>query len=168
MDVMRQLRDLTGETVLLGTLLSDAMIVLEQIPGSHPFKFMLDAGSRVLLHTSAPGKALLAFLPNSEQTEILGRLKLTRFNARTITRKSEFKKTLKSIQKKGYAVDCAEQLEGVHCIGAPILNQHGYPIAALWITGPGERVQASSFETLGEALCSHAHRISQRFGYNLL
>ncbi len=84
MDVMRQLRDMTRETVLLGTLLNDAMIVLEQIPGSHPFKFIL-----------------------------------ARFNARTITRKSEFKKALKSIQKKGYAVDCAEQLEGVHCIGAP-------------------------------------------------
>ncbi len=153
MDVMRQLRDITRETVLLATLLNDEMIVLEQIPGSHPFKFMLDAGSRVRLHTSAPGKALLAFLPESEQTEILGRLKLARFNARTITRKSELKKALKSIHKKGYAVDCAEQLEGVHCIGAPVLNQHGYPIAAIWITGPSERVQASSFETLGAALC---------------
>lgn len=167
-DIMRQLRDVTRETVLLATLLNDAMIVLEQIPGSHPFKFMMDAGSRVHLHTSAPGKALMAFLPDSEQTEILGRLKLTRFNDRTITRKSELKKTLKTIHKKGYAVDCAEQLEGVHCIGAPILNQHGYPIAAIWITGPSDRVQTSSFETLGDALCAHSHRISQRFGYKLL
>ncbi|NQV34485.1 MAG: IclR family transcriptional regulator [Phycisphaeraceae bacterium] len=168
MDVMRQLRDVTRETVLLGTLLDDAMIVLEQIPGSHPFKFMLDAGSRVQLHTSAPGKALLAFLPDSEQTEILARLKLVRFNERTITRKSDFKKALKSVHKQGYAVDCAEQLEGVHCIGAPILNQHGYPIAAIWITGPSERVPESSFEKLGKALCSHAYQISQRLGYKLL
>jgi DNA-binding IclR family transcriptional regulator len=110
----------------------------------------------------------MAFLPDSEQAEILARLKLIRFNDRTITRKSELKRTLKAIQKKGYAVDCAEQLEGVHCIGAPILNQHGYPIAAIWITGPSDRVQESSFETLGDALCAHSHRISQRFGYKLL
>jgi len=168
MDIMRQLRDVTRETVLLGTLLSDTMVVLEQVPSSHPFKFMLDAGSRVLLHTSAPGKALLAFLPKSEQAEILKQLKLARFNDRTITRKSQFMKVLKNVQKKGYAVDCAEQLEGVHCIGAPILNQHAYPIAAIWITGPSERVQESSFEKLGEVLCAHAHRISQRFGYRLL
>ena len=167
-DVMRQLRDATKETALLGTLLNDAVVVLEQVPGLHPFKFMLDAGSSVLLHTSAPGKALIAFLPESEQTRILARLKLTRFNDQTITRKTEFKKALKSIRKKGYAVDCAEQLEGVHCIGAPILNQHGYPIAAIWITGPSERVKESSFETLGVALSAHAHRISQRFGYKLL
>lgn len=167
-DVMRQLRDVTKETVLLGTLLNDAVVVLEQVPGLHPFKFMLDAGSKVNLHTSAPGKALLAFLPDSEQTDVLSRLKLTRFNSRTITQKSEFKKTLKAVGERGYAVDCAEQLEGVHCIGAPILNQHGYPIAAIWITGPSERVKESSFDELGVALQSHAHRISQRFGYNLL
>ncbi|MCP4450499.1 MAG: IclR family transcriptional regulator [Planctomycetes bacterium] len=167
-DVMRQLRDATRETVLLATLLNDAMIVLEQMPGSHPFKFMMDAGSRVHLHTSAPGKALMAFLPDSEQMEILARLKLVRFNDRTITRKSELKKALKTVQKKGYAVDCAEQLEGVHCIGTPILNQHGYPIAAIWITGPSDRVPESSFEALGDTLCAHSHRISQRFGYKLL
>ncbi|MCF7973265.1 MAG: IclR family transcriptional regulator [Phycisphaerae bacterium] len=168
MDIMRQLRDVTRETVLLGTLLDDAMVVLEQVPGTHPFKFMLDAGSRVLLHTSAPGKALLAFLPASEQAAILARLTLTRFNTRTITRKSHFKKELEQVRKNGYAVDRGEQLEGVHCIGAPIMNQHGYPIAAIWITGPSERVQESSFEDLGEAIRSHAQKISQRFGHNLL
>ncbi|MCP4453507.1 MAG: hypothetical protein GY809_18765 [Planctomycetes bacterium] len=110
-DIMRQLRDVTRETVLLVTLLNDAMIVLKQIPGSHPFKFIMDAGSRVHLHTSAPGKAAMAFLPDSKQTEVLVRLKLGRFNGRTITRKSDLKKALKTIQKKGYAVDCAEQLE---------------------------------------------------------
>jgi DNA-binding IclR family transcriptional regulator len=167
-DIMRQLRDVTKETVLLATLLGDAMVVLEQVPGSHPFKFMVDAGSKVLIHTSAPGKALLAFLPTSEQTEILKRLKLVRFNDRTITRKSQFKKELQRVRQKGYAVDCGEQLEGVHCIGAPIMNQHGYPIAAIWITGPSERVQEPCFDDLGEVLCSYTHRISQRFGYKLL
>ena len=102
-DIMRQLRDEVKETVLLATFLGDAMVVLEQVPSTHPFKFMLDAGSRVLLHTSAPGKALLAFLPESEQKDILSRLKLTRFNDHTITRKPQFKKELQQISKHGYA-----------------------------------------------------------------
>ncbi|MCP4453508.1 MAG: hypothetical protein GY809_18770 [Planctomycetes bacterium] len=53
-------------------------------------------------------------------------------------------------------------------MGASILNQHGYPIAAIWITGPSDRAPESSFETLGNVLCAHCHRISQRFGYELL
>jgi DNA-binding IclR family transcriptional regulator len=167
-DIMRQLRDATKETVLLATLLSEAMVVMEQVPGTHPFKFMVDAGSRIDLHTSAPGKAMLAFLPETEREEILGRMKMTRFNDRTITQKNRFRKELKRAQAQGYAVDHGEQLEGVHCVGAPIFNEHSYPIATIWITGPSDRMPESSFEALGQQVLAHANRISQRFGYNLL
>jgi len=167
-DIMRQLRDVTKETVLLATLLGESMVVLEQVPGSHPFKFMVDPGSRVHMHTSAPGKALMAFLPKSEQAEILKRMKLEKFNERTLTAKNRFKKELERVRACGYALDHAEQLDGVHCVGAPVLNQHGYPIAAIWITGPRDRIPETSFEALGREVLSHANRISERFGYNLL
>jgi DNA-binding IclR family transcriptional regulator len=168
MDIMRQLRDTTKETVLLATLLSEAMVVMEQVPGTHPFKFMVDAGSRIELHSSAPGKAMLAFLPQSETEEILGRMKMPRFNERTITHKNRFRKELKQVQAQGYAVDHGEELEGVHCVGAPIFNERGYPVASIWITGPGDRMPESSFDALGAQVIEHANRISQRFGYNLL
>jgi len=128
----------------------------------------VDAGSRIELHSSAPGKATLAFLPQSEREEILGRMKMPRFNERTITQKGRFRKELKRVQTQGYAVDHGEELEGVHCVGAPIFNERGYPIASIWITGPGDRMPQSSFEALGDQVMEHANRISQRFGYNLL
>lgn len=168
LDVMRLLRDATKETVLLATLLSEAMVVMEQVPGTHPFKFMVDAGSRIDLHTSAPGKVMLAFLPEREREEILSRMKLTRFNERTITQKSRLRQELKRAKSQGYAVDHGEQLEGVHCVGAPIFNERSYPIATIWVTGPGDRMPESSFETLGQQVLEHANRISQRFGYDLL
>lgn len=167
-DIMRQLRDETRETVLLATLLGECMVVLEQVPGTHPFKFMVDPGSRLHLHTSAPGKALLAFLPEAESDDILKRTKLVKFNEKTITKKPQFRRELAKVRKHGYALDDGEQLEGVHCIGAPLLNERGYPIAAIWITGPGDRMPESSFETLGHKVAEHAHRISQRFGHSLL
>ena len=168
LDIMRQLRDATKETVLLATLLTESMVVLEQVPGSHPFKFMVDAGSRLNLHTSAPGKALLAYLPKSELDPIIARMKMPRFNERTITTKGRFRKELNRVKARGYAVDWGEQLDGVHCVGAPIFNERGYPVAATWITGPRDRLPESSFETLGNLIGDHANRISQRFGHNLL
>jgi DNA-binding IclR family transcriptional regulator len=167
-DIMRELRDATRETVLLATLLSESMVVLEQVPGSHPFKFMVDAGSRLHLHTSAPGKALLAFLPESERESILKGLKLPGFNPRTITKKTQFRDELERVRQQGYALDFGEQLEGVHCVGAPVLNERGYPIAAIWITGPRDRMPESSFLDLGRQVEEHALQISRRFGYNLL
>jgi len=167
-DIMRQLRDTTKETVLLATLVGESMVVLAQVPGTHPFKFMVDPGARLHVHTSAPGKALLAFLPESERASIIGRMKLVKFNARTLTAKARLRAELERVRECGYAVDHAEQLEGVHCVGAPVRNQHGYPIAAIWITGPRNRIPATSFAALGREVLDHADRISARFGYNLL
>jgi len=95
-------------------------------------------------------------------------MKLIRFNERTITQKSRLRKDLKRAQTQGYAVAHGEQLEGVHCVGAPIFNERSYPIATIWITGPGDRMPESSFETLGQQVLEHANRISQRFGHDLL
>lgn len=44
MDILRMMRDKIGETVMLGTLLEDACVLIEQAPGRFPFKFL--GGSR--------------------------------------------------------------------------------------------------------------------------
>ena len=62
-DIMRQCRDAARESVLIGTLVDTYCIVLEQVLGTHPFKFSVDLGTRLHLHVSAPGKAMLAYLP---------------------------------------------------------------------------------------------------------
>ena len=83
----------------------------------------------------------------------------------TITSLGQFLKTLETVHSNGYGVDHAEALDGVHCVAAPIFNHQGYPIAALTITGPAERVPASKFKEVGSLLCEHAALISKRLGY---
>ena len=73
-DVMRKLRDLIKETVLIGTVVESEFVVLGQVLGSHPFKFSLDLGTRVPIHTAAPGKAILAFLPEVERDQVLAKM----------------------------------------------------------------------------------------------
>ncbi len=163
-DVMRELRDRTRETVLLGTLVGSEGVVLEQVFGLHPFKFMVDAGTRFSLHTSAPGKALLAFLPPAELREVLGRMKLARYNERTITTRAGLMRELQEVRRLGYAVDRAEEIEGCHCVGAPVLDARGYPAASIWVTGPGNRMPISSFPSLGRLVRGCAERISTRLG----
>jgi DNA-binding IclR family transcriptional regulator len=168
MDVMRELRDRTKETVLLGTLVGTEGVVLEQVFGSHPFKFMVDPGTRFHLHTSAPGKALLAFLPGPEQETLLKTLKLPRFNARTISTPAALREELARVRACGYGVDRAEEIEGVHCVGAPILDRHNYPVASMWVTGPSNRMPLESFPELGKTVAECAARISSRLGSGLV
>jgi DNA-binding IclR family transcriptional regulator len=164
-EVMKDLRDKLGETVLIGTLVERELVVLAQALGSHHFKFSVDLGSRLPLHAAAPGKAILAWLPARERDEIIRQLSFNRFNERTICDVEQFVRELEQAAAVGYAVDHGEQLSGIHCVAAPVFNRHGYPLASVWTTGPNDRLQRSDFPAVGALVAEHARSISARLGY---
>ena len=100
-DVMRACRDAVRETVLIGTIVETHCVVLEQVLGTHPFKFSIDTGTRLPLHVSAPGKAILAYLPERERADLVSRLELVRFNERTITSRTALRSELQSVREAG-------------------------------------------------------------------
>lgn len=163
-DVMRELRDRTRETVVLGTLSGSEGVVIEQLFGLHPFQFMVSAGARFPLHCAAHGKALLAFLPDGERDRLMKSLKLVRYNERTLTTRTALAKELDEVRRHGYAVDRAEEVEGCHCVAAPILDRHNFPVAAICVTAPSDRMPQTSFPAIGSIVKEHAARISMRLG----
>lgn len=166
-DVLRRLRDTIRETVLIGTLADDAFIVLEQVLGAHPFKFSVDRGARLPLHTAAPAKAMLALLPGREREAAIDRIAFTRFNDRTLTSPAAFRQELQAVREQGYALDRGEQLGGIHCVAAAVLDRHGYPIAGVWTTGPADRLRESDLPAVGALLASQVRIISHRQGFGL-
>lgn len=165
LDILRRLRDLSEETVLIGVLLSGEGVVLEQVVGKYPFKFYVDPGSRFPLNTAAPSKAIIAFLPPSEQQEIVDKMSFPKFTGNTITNARDFMVALTRIREVGYSVDDEEEIIGAQCVGAPIFDVHGYPKAAIWLTGPTKRVSRSSLDEIGQLVKEHADMISKRLGY---
>ncbi len=161
-DLMCQLRDSIKETVLIGTIAQNEFVVMEQAAGVYPFKFMLDIGARLPLHASAPAKAIIAYLPEIERDGLLDRIEYKVYSSRTIRNNEEYRKAIEEIRITGYAIDRGEQLDGVHCIAAPVFDRRKYPIAAIWTTGPGERLSESEFESFGKRIKEYADMISQR------
>lgn len=166
LDIMHECRDVVKESVLLGTIVEDEGVVMEQVLGSYPFKFSLDMGMRFKLHVAAPGKAILAYLPEGEQNTLIDRLNMCRYNERTITSKKELYAVLDQVRQNGYALDKEEQLHGIVCVGAPVMNHHGYPVAGLWMTGPADRITEDSYSSFGKQIRHFADRISARLGYD--
>lgn len=164
---MRELRNITRETVPLGVLNHGAGLVIEQVTGLHMFKYVLEPGKSFHLHTAAPAKAILAFLPETEQQEKIKKIEFKKFNSRTIPDAKIFQEVLDITANQGFSTDQGEEYEGMHCVGAPIFDQHGYPIAAIWITGPSNRVLKKDFNRLGELVKSHAHKISEKLGFGI-
>lgn len=96
------------------------------------------------LHTSAPGKALVAFLPEKQRAALISRLTFERLTTNTITDRKTYEKRLAHIRKAGYATDIAEEISCCHCGGVPILDADGYPVGALWLSGVDKRLGPGS------------------------
>ncbi len=163
--VLRRLRDQTEETTMMGMLTGDEGIVLEQVPSRLPIKFLVDVGTRFPLHTAAPAKAMLAFLGEDEREDLLGRIDFTRFNRRTLCTQAALREDLRRVRQRGWSIDEAEQIEGLHCVGAPVMNHWGYPVAAVWVTGPSQRLTQRDFPRIGKLVKAGAMEISKRLGY---
>lgn len=165
MDVMRELRDATDASAFLGVLHNGGGMILEQVPGGHPFKLTVDPGALFNLHSSAPGKALLAFLTEEEREQRLKKIQFRKFTERTIIAPGEFRKELEKVRKCGYASDYAEEFEGIHCVGAPVFDYTNRPVAALWVSGASVVLPLEKFEDCGALIKKAALRISERLGY---
>lgn len=164
-DVMRALRDELKESVMLGVILGDKGTILEQVASSYPVKLFVEQGTQFNLHSSVGGKSILANLPKEEATAIMKNMSFTKLTNNTIVSKVAFKEQLKEVNKCGYAIDNGEDIQGIHCLGAPVFNEYGYPVAAIWITAPHGRLPHDEFHSKGKIIAKYALEISAKLGY---
>lgn len=159
---MRELRDITRETVQIGVLCGVEGVILEQIESTFPLRIAVDIGLRFKLYNNAPGKLLLSFMEERERAETIRKLDLEAYTSRTITDRAELLKECQRIVQNGYSTDYGEADEGIHCIAAPIFGRHNAVEATVWISGPSRRLPKDEFAAKGELVKTAARQISQR------
>lgn len=162
--ILTALRDATGETGLLGTLAGNHGVVLDQVASSHPVKVVVDIGHAFPLHTAAPAKAMLAYLEPGKQNALIRQIKFTKYTQRTITSASAYRRELEEVKTEGYAIDRGEESDTFACVAAPVFDHRGDPVAALWVSGPSDRVRPSVFGKLGKMVQRHAALLSRSLG----
>lgn len=161
-EALRDLRDATGETVQLMVRSGEKGVVLEQISGRHAVKVMGEVGMRVPLYSCAPGKAILAAMPETELETWFESVRLKRFTETTLSDRAALLEDLKKCRERGYAVDLAEGLAGIHCIGAPVFDAYEYPAAAVTVMAPLFRLPEELWPVYGEACRQAAKQIRER------
>ena len=162
---LRQVRDEVKETACFGVLGEKKGIFIEQAQGRHTFHFVLSPGKPFELHCSAPGKAIMAYLPDTVRDQYLAHMSFEPYNERTITDRVRYLQELERVRKKGYALDNEEEMSGVICVGAPIFNYTGYPCGAIWISGPKDRLPVEVVRQSAETILRFCKQISMELGY---
>ncbi len=165
MEEMEKLHSITGESVHLGILDGTEVISIEALESPQPLRTKVYIGKRAALYSTAIGKALLAFLPEEQQREILEKIELEPHTKNTITNKQKLIEELKRTRERGYSIDNMEDEEGVRCVGAPILNQKGFAVASISISGPASRITEEKIEEYAKLVRKSAENISKKLGF---
>ena len=149
-EALRQLRDRSRETVQLVVESSGKALVLEQLSGLEPIQVMGRVGMQVPLYSCAPGKAILAFMPEAWRKNWFSTVNLKSFTANTKATQDSLEEELRRITRLGYAEDWEEGIEGIRCVAAPILDTYRQPVGALTIMSPKLRLLKRKFSEVGQ------------------
>lgn len=142
-DPLRELRARTGRTASLGVLEGTEVAYIDRWRGSFQGQYAVDKGmglgTRLPVHCSAAGKALLARLPAAEQQNLITRLHLIRRAPKTIVTKTALRAELERLAvEDGVAVEDEELSAGRRAIAAVVVDAEGRPVAAVELAVPVE------------------------------
>lgn len=154
----------TSESVNLGLRDGATVVVLLRVQSPQPLRFDQPPGTRIRLHCSSMGKALLAFNADLD-AEVAAYESLESVTPRTITRRDELARDLRLTRRRGYSTDNEESILGVCCVGAPILDQSGHARAAIAVQAPAVRMPPDRNEELAALVMQTAREIGTVMGF---
>jgi IclR family KDG regulon transcriptional repressor len=131
---MERLMEEAKETVFAGIMNGDHVTILDMVESPQEVKITSPPGTRLPLLAAATGKVFLSQLEEKKAKEIVDRIGLAKYTARSIVDPKKFLKEVAEARKKGYAIDDEEYLIGVRAIAAPI-ETASRPPAAIWVVG---------------------------------
>lgn len=144
-----------GYGVVLYTAIGDRAVTTDVRIGMH-----------VPLHSTAAGKAILAFLPEEQVQTILDRHGLYPVTERTITNRDEFFDHLQKVREEEIAYNDQERMKRLQAVGTPVRNPNGNAIGALSVSGPTNRLKEERLtEQIPDLLLGTANELELNIEY---
>lgn len=162
---LKSLSKETGESTNLFILTNDHAVCVDYEASPSPLAVSNDIGIIYIMHATAGGKVLLAFMPEQLSLKIIKGSSLESFTPRTITDPNSLQMHLLQIREQGFALDDEERYIGVRCIAAPIFDHTRKVIAGISMSGPASRVTLERVHVLSKFVVQTADDISAALGY---
>jgi DNA-binding IclR family transcriptional regulator len=166
MPVLRRVTEQTGEATILSVRDGHHHLTVNKVDGPQMFRVTSDPGHLGSLHTTAVGKALVAFAEDSERERLLAELDLEPLTPHSITDREVFRAEIEQVRRQGYAVMDEENETGMRAVAVPLLNSQGHAFASLATAVPVFRLSLEALVAqvplLQEAAAELAARLPQR------
>lgn len=161
---MQMLADSTGETVHLGTLIDSEIIYVHKVDSRHMLGMYSKVGRRAPIHCTAIGKVLMAWEHPDRRALVLKGAEFKRFRDKTIVAPADFAAELERVKAQGFGEDREEFDEHIRCLGVPIFDRLGQPIAGLSVSFPTFRYDDAKAADVVAMLQAASRDISTRLG----
>ena len=127
----------TGEAVRIAAFVSGHATIVHHVFRPDDTLQQLDVGSRIPVHATALGKALLAWggFPGGRPDE-----EFDRYTQHTVVGPRDLSRRLVDVRRQGWSCDVEEYLPGEASIAAPLRGTVGRVVGSIGITGPVDRV----------------------------
>ena len=164
---LERLRDRTGETAVLSVRDGSEVVIIEVVETHQTLAPRGWLGGRVPTYCSAMGKAILAYLPEKEQAEVVNGLLFAPHTPKTISSRLELMDEIGRTRRRGWSLNDEEYNLGVVSVGAPILS-NGRVIAAICVDVPTARITGPrDIELLAKEVVGVTKEISELGDYDL-
>ncbi|MBT2533595.1 IclR family transcriptional regulator [Arthrobacter sp. ISL-48] len=166
MPVLRRVTEQTGEATILSVRDGHHHLTVNKVDGPQMFRVTSDPGHLGALHTTAVGKALVAFAEDSERERLLDELELEPLTEHSITDRKAFRAEMELVRRNGYAVMDEENEIGMRAVAVPLLSASGHVFASLATAAPVFRLSLDALiaqvPLLQEAAAELTARLPQR------
>ncbi len=166
--VVRELSQDSGETSYAGDLRGEYVVYLVAEESTKHIRVVSRLGMRFFPHTTALGKAILAFSPEDVVDEVFTQDTLPQKTSNSISSKSALKEELAAVREKGFALDMEEEEEGVRCVGVPVFDYTLRVVGGISVSGPATRLSKERIEAeLAPLVVKGGEDVSRRLGYRI-
>lgn len=160
-----QLASQIEESVLLSILDGESVLYLDRGEAPAGLRLIADAGRRSPLHSTASGKALLAFAADSSLIERILSGPLPRVTSATITDPQRMRRELALVRQRGFATCWQEGEVGLCSIAMPARDHRGQVVAVIAIVGTSSRLNSRTVQQHVPALRATVRSIESRLGW---
>lgn len=157
---LRRLRDQTRETVNIGIVDHDEIVLLDQVPSREINRAISPVGGRTPMLASGMGKAILSAYSQDEVSALVRRRGMRRVTENTLTCPAALGSELARAKVEGFSVDDEEYRTGLRCIAAPIYGSRDEVVCAISVSSVSSRIPKERIPALGRLVARVAGELS--------
>jgi Transcriptional regulator len=158
---MREMYEITGETVTLAVRRGPVAVTVHGIEGRGPIARRVPIGRVVPLHVSAAARVILGHLDDAEVEEYLRDRVLEKVTPTTLGAADEVWEDVRTTRQQGYAFGLYDHAPSAFGVAFPVLDRVGRPYGSVTVSGPRDRLTPERLAGYLPALIAVADRLNR-------